>query len=61
MLRRCTSCTRYTLQDQCPACGDATKDPRPPKFSPEDKYGAYRRKLKRLDEEETRTPAEEGA
>lgn len=50
MLRRCAACGRYTLDEACPECGSDTHDPAPPKFSPEDKYGAYRRRLKRLEE-----------
>ena len=53
MLRACPACHRYTMQDACPQCGGETQDPGPPKFSPEDKYGAYRRKLKRLHEQES--------
>ncbi|MEA3200762.1 MAG: Nucleolar RNA-binding protein Nop10p family [Thermoplasmata archaeon] len=39
----------YTLKAACPACGKATAQPGPAKFSPEDRYGAYRRKLKAMD------------
>jgi len=47
ILRKCNNCDRYTLkQDKCPYCGGVLKIPHPPKFSPEDKYGEYRRKLK---------------
>ena len=49
LLKRCTSCKEYTLQETCPRCGAAAKPNRPAKFSPEDNYGEYRRKLKRLD------------
>ena len=31
------------MKDVCPKCGAAAKLPHPPKFSPEDKYGRYRR------------------
>lgn len=50
MLRRCPECARYTLQDACPDCETQTRDPAPARFSPEDKHGEYRRRLKRLDE-----------
>jgi H/ACA ribonucleoprotein complex subunit 3 len=45
---RCPKCEEYTLQEACPRCATRAKDPRPAKFSPEDPYGEYRRKLKRL-------------
>ncbi|MFA5943730.1 MAG: RNA-protein complex protein Nop10 [Candidatus Thermoplasmatota archaeon] len=54
LLKRCLKCKEYTLQDTCPHCGGAAKPNRPAKFSPEDQYGAYRRKLKRLDQAETK-------
>lgn len=38
------------MKEQC--CGSATLIPRPPKYSPEDKYGDYRRKAKEGMEEE---------
>ena len=38
----------YTLHPNCPACGAATVKPGPAKYSPEDAYGVYRRKLKLL-------------
>lgn len=52
MLRTCTSCDRYTLKENCAECGSKTRDPAPAKFSPEDKHGKYRRRLKRLNEAE---------
>lgn len=36
----------YTLAAACPKCGKATAQAGPAKYSPEDRYGAYRRKLK---------------
>jgi H/ACA ribonucleoprotein complex subunit 3 len=59
MLRTCSDCGRYTLQENCPRCGEQTRDSAPPKFSPEDKHGEYRRRLKRLDESDD--PSEEEA
>jgi H/ACA ribonucleoprotein complex subunit 3 len=58
LLKRCTKCQEYTLQETCPRCGGAAKPNRPAKFSPEDQYGEYRRKLKRLDASETKAAAE---
>ncbi|MDP3066766.1 MAG: RNA-protein complex protein Nop10 [Methanobacteriaceae archaeon] len=45
-MRRCRLCSEYTIQDQCPHCGGGVKVVYPPKYSPEDKYGKYRRMLK---------------
>jgi H/ACA ribonucleoprotein complex subunit 3 len=42
-IRRCPACGRYTLSDSCPKCGRATVCPVPPRFSPDDRYGRYRR------------------
>jgi len=39
----------YTLQAKCPKCAKATAQPGPAKYSPEDRYGVYRRKLKLMD------------
>ncbi len=49
VLRRCPACKEYTLQDACPRDGTRTVGAKPAKYSPEDSYGEYRRKLKRLD------------
>jgi|TARA_B100001971_G_scaffold132295_1_gene122123 H/ACA ribonucleoprotein complex subunit 3 len=43
---KCPKCSCYTLKESCPGCKHKTIMPRPPKFSPEDKYGSYRRKVK---------------
>lgn len=40
-------CRVYTLKDTCRVCGEPTVSPHPPRFSPEDPYGEYRRRLKR--------------
>jgi H/ACA ribonucleoprotein complex subunit 3 len=39
----------YTLKDACPVCGRATAQPGPAKYSPEDRFGQYRRKLKLME------------
>ena len=52
LLKRCTKCQEYTLKEACPRCGAKAIPNRPAKFSPEDSYGEYRRKLKRLDASE---------
>lgn len=49
LLKRCTACKEYTLREACPRCGAKATPNRPAKFSPEDNFGAYRRKLKKLD------------
>jgi len=45
-IRKCPRCKRYTLKDIC-ICGERTITVKPPRFSPVDKYGKYRRMLKR--------------
>ena len=42
---QCLSCGKYTLSDKC-ECGGETAENKPPKYSPEDKYADYRRKVK---------------
>ncbi len=46
-LRRCQKCEEYTLEDPCPRCGCATDRAGPARYSPEDRYGQYRRALKK--------------
>ncbi len=45
-IRKCDKCTNYSMQKVCPKCGGATSIAKPPKYSPEDKYGSYRRQAK---------------
>ncbi|MCD6367843.1 MAG: RNA-protein complex protein Nop10 [Candidatus Aenigmarchaeota archaeon] len=47
LIKKCFHCGIYTLKDRCPICGEKTRTPHPPKFSPEDKYGKYRRMAKK--------------
>ncbi|NVM28424.1 MAG: RNA-protein complex protein Nop10 [Candidatus Helarchaeota archaeon] len=48
LLRKCVECGRYTMiESTCPQCGGKTVNPQPPKFSITDKYGKYRRELKK--------------
>ncbi len=49
LLKRCTACKEYTLQETCVHCGSKAIPNRPAKFSPEDHHGEYRRRLKRLE------------
>ncbi|MDP3990267.1 MAG: RNA-protein complex protein Nop10 [archaeon] len=46
-INKCTQCLTYTLKDICQKCGAKTIQPKPPKYSPEDKYGQYRREEKK--------------
>ncbi len=47
LMRRCVRCGRYTLaHDRCPYCGGELIVPHPPRFSPEDRYVAYRVEMK---------------
>jgi H/ACA ribonucleoprotein complex subunit 3 len=47
LLFHCEKCNKYTMEHICPVCQLTTKNPAPPRFSPEDKYGEYRRRLKK--------------
>ena len=49
LLLRCPGCKEYTLEAACPKCGEATLSPHPPRYSPQNKYGHYRRRLKYLE------------
>ncbi len=42
---KCPACGSYSLHERCD-CGEERIPPKPPKWSPEDKYAAYRRKYK---------------
>jgi H/ACA ribonucleoprotein complex subunit 3 len=43
---KCANCGAYTLKESCMRCGGVTNRVRPAKFSPEDRYGKYRRMMK---------------
>jgi H/ACA ribonucleoprotein complex subunit 3 len=51
LLRKCSFCMIYTLNEKCAKCNNPTLDPHPPKFSLEDKYIRYRIPAKYLDNE----------
>ncbi|RLF96757.1 RNA-protein complex protein Nop10 [Thermococci archaeon] len=53
-IRKCFLCGTYTFKQECPKCHSQTYYPKPPKFSLEDKYGKYRRKLKLVKRDEDR-------
>ena len=44
---KCSKCSQYTIKDKCPKCNLKTINPKPPTYGPEDRYGDYRRKVKR--------------
>ena len=44
MILKCKTCGNYTLKEVC--CNKKTERVRPMKYSPEDKYGRYRRLAK---------------
>ena len=44
---RCTHCSEYMLDTECFVCHRACVSPLPAKWSPEDKYGTYRRAYKK--------------
>ncbi len=46
-MRKCRSCNIYTLKERCPRCGKETTSAHPPRFSPVDRWGKYRRKAKK--------------
>ena len=43
---QCPKCKKYTMNDKCEVCNVPTVKPKPPKYSPEDKYGKFRRETK---------------
>ncbi len=43
---KCSKCGTYTLKETC-SCGGSAVSPKPQKYSPEDKYGEYRRRAKK--------------
>ncbi len=45
-IRQCPACATYTLQAACPKCAGKTRDPTPPRYSPEDRWGHLRRRAK---------------
>ncbi len=47
---QCSSCNNYTIEKKCKKCNTKTVTPKPAKFSPEDKYGKYRRIAKKQNE-----------
>jgi H/ACA ribonucleoprotein complex subunit 3 len=48
LLLYCENCEEYTLDKICNKCKGRTISKNPPRFSPQDRHGKYRRKLKKL-------------
>lgn len=46
-IMKCEKCGTYTLKDVCPECGNKSITPIPPRYSPEDSYGKYRRMMRK--------------
>jgi len=49
---KCKKCQKYTMHVNCPICNQKTLQTKPPKFSPIDKYGKYRREAKKKELQE---------
>jgi len=49
-MKKCKECGEYTLKDTCPECNKKTGVIFPPRYTPQDKYGKYRRILKKQNE-----------
>ena len=49
---KCPKCGSYGLKEEC-ICGVKRIEPKPPKYSVEDKYAKYRREAKRIIEDES--------
>lgn len=45
-IRRCPKDNTYTLLKICPKCGTSTESAHPARYSPQDRYGKYRRMVK---------------
>ena len=45
----CKTCEKYTLDNICNKCKNPTVIKKPARFSPQDHYGKYRRKLKQIE------------
>ncbi|MDO8842022.1 MAG: RNA-protein complex protein Nop10 [Methanocalculus sp.] len=45
-MRRCPQDGNYTLSFRCKVCQSPTVPVHPPRFSPQDRYGRYRRQMR---------------
>jgi H/ACA ribonucleoprotein complex subunit 3 len=43
----CKKCDIYTMKGTCKKCDEKTLTPKPARFSPEDKWGKWRRQAKK--------------
>ncbi|MHB1439590.1 MAG: nucleolar RNA-binding Nop10p family protein [Cuniculiplasma sp.] len=50
IIRKCTKCGTYTLENNCPKCGDPTRLAGPMKYSTNDRFQKFR--LEEMEEEE---------
>ena len=57
---KCGACGSYGLDAKC-SCGGTRSKPKPPRYSPEDRYGEYRRKFKENERLENNDLQEEEA
>ncbi|MFW9935498.1 MAG: RNA-protein complex protein Nop10 [Candidatus Thorarchaeota archaeon] len=47
-MKKCRQCSTYTLNStRCPTCNGPVENAHPARFSIEDRYGSYRRKMKK--------------
>lgn len=44
----CPTCKKYTLNETC-SCGEKSVVRKPPRYSPDDRMGSYRRKARKDD------------
>lgn len=42
---KCIKCNKYTMKETC-SCGSTAMNPKPLKYSPDDKFAEYKRKAK---------------
>ena len=45
-IRQCPNDHTYTLLKVCPMCGAVTVSVHPARYSPQDRYGSYRRMMR---------------
>lgn len=51
-IRFCGTCSTYTMDQTCKVCLEETMQAGPQRFSPEDRFGKYRRMAKKQQLEE---------
>ena len=51
-LMKCSKCGVYTIKGTCPRCKIKTTNPKPIKYSPDDRLGKYRREAKKKERAE---------